>query len=45
MDDPNVCEVCNHYTNEEYLDGCELCGRMYASCCNSEQDGVCVGCA
>lgn len=38
------CEVCDEYTEEAYLFGCEGCARLFGPCCNSDTDDRCVEC-
>ena len=41
-----VCEVCEEaVAPDTQLCGCEFCGRLFAPCCNSEEDSCCVECA
>lgn len=41
--EPLVCEVCYEETDKP-LRGCELCGRLFGPCCNSDNNDVCVEC-
>lgn len=42
--DVTKCEVCGQKTNEIRC-GCETCGRLFAPCCNSVVDDLCVECS
>ena len=37
-----LCEVCGEET--ESTNGCELCGKLYGSCCSSMRDSMCIEC-
>lgn len=43
--EPKICEVCSDQTDEEYLDLCVRCERLFAPCCNSQDARFCVECA
>jgi hypothetical protein len=39
------CEVCDGEIEEdEQLCGCDICGRLFGPCCNSDNDNLCVEC-
>jgi hypothetical protein len=44
---PPECEVCDELIEGGAMTartGCQLCGRMFGPCCNSQEDGTCVEC-
>lgn len=44
-DNSKQCEICGEVVSNDYdLCGCEMCGRMFCSKCNSINGDICVEC-
>jgi hypothetical protein len=40
------CEICgSDLPAGEYPSGCEECGKLFGSCCNSLKDDTCIDCS
>ena len=41
-----MCEICEKVIAEDdTLQGCEMCGKMFGNCCDSVTDDYCSDCA